>query len=367
MATLAKPVFMKVKAEQQLFVALRQRVVEVVGALEGKRQRTIKLKAILFPAMYLLTYVGALIWGSNTAILYPCYFLLGLFLVLNFLNLIHDAVHQTLFDTPWINHLYVYFFDVMGANSYMWKIRHIRLHHNYPNVMGWDSDFEQSPMARVFPHGSYSKMHRFQHIYLPLLYPLYLFNWLLIRDFRDFFGKDRLVWKVNQHIPTLEYVKLIVFKAFFLIYTIVIPEVVLDINWITMITAFVIMMFTASSTSLLVLLSPHATPESEFPLPDEKGVLPDSWFMHQLATTNDVSSNSWFVRFFMGSFNYHIAHHLFPHINHVYYPEVTAVIAAFAREHQLPYRSFTLSHSLLNHYHLLKINACPDNIFEETM
>jgi len=102
-------------------------------------------------------------------------------------------------------------------------------------------------------------------------------------------------------------------------------------------------------------------------LPDEKGVLPDSWFHHQLATTNDVTNDNWFIRFFMGSFNYHIAHHLFPHINHVYYPEITKVIVAFTREHDLPYRNFTLSDSLLNHYSLLKRNAVHENIFEETM
>jgi linoleoyl-CoA desaturase len=358
---------MKVREEQALFVSLRQQVLEVVSALEGRRRWMIRAKAVLFPLLYAAAYAAALLWGSNITVLYTCYLLLGAFLLLNFLNLIHDAVHRTLFEHSWLNHLYVYFFDVMGANSYMWKIRHIRLHHNYPNVMGWDSDFEQSPMARIFPHGSYSRMHQYQHLYLPLLYPLYLFNWLLVRDFKDFFITSRLVWKVNQRIPKMEYVKLFAFKAFFVLYTLVIPAIVLPLGWTEVLTAFGIMMFTASITSLMVLLSPHATPESAFPLPDEKGVLPDSWLLHQLTTTNDVSSDNWFIRFFMGSFNYHIAHHLFPHINHVYYPEVTSVIAAFAKEHQLPYRTFTLSDSLLNHYRLLKANALHDNIFEESM
>ena len=168
MGTLTKPVFMKVKADQDLFISLRQQVMEVVGALEGGRRWTIKVKAILFPLLYISTYAASLLWGNNLTVLYTCYFLLGGFLLLNFLNLIHDAVHQTLFDHSWINNMYMYFFDIMGANSYIWKLRHIRLHHNYPNVMGWDSDFEQSPMFRVFPHGNYSTMHKYQHFYLPL-------------------------------------------------------------------------------------------------------------------------------------------------------------------------------------------------------
>ena len=104
----------------------------------------------------------------------------------------------------------------MGANSYIWKIRHIRLHHNYPNVMGWDSDIEQSDIARIFPHGSYSKMHKYQHIYLPLLYPFYLINWLLIRDFKDFFNK-KIIWKVTT-ISTVEYIKLFLFKVSFFLH-----------------------------------------------------------------------------------------------------------------------------------------------------
>ncbi|MGN6615625.1 MAG: fatty acid desaturase family protein [Ilyomonas sp.] len=360
-----KPVFVKAKGND-LFLQLRKEVNETVRILEPARKSYIILKAVFFPLIYVATYVIALMYGNNVNILYTCYFLLGCFLLLNFLNLIHEAVHHTLFQNKRLNNWYVHFFDLLGANSYIWKIRHIRLHHNYPNVMGWDSDFEQSPMVRVFPQGTFSSMHKYQHFYLPFVYPLYLFNWLLVRDFKDYFKKDNLVWKVAT-IPTIEYVKLFLFKAFFLFYILILPKVVLDITWGQMIAAFLIMMFTASIFSLIVLLSPHANTESEFPMPDEAGKMPNTWFMHQLSCTNDVKEDNWFTRFFMGCFNYHIAHHLFPSINHVYYPEVTRVIESFAKRNRLPYRKFSLTTSLLNHYRLLKKNALHENIFEETM
>jgi linoleoyl-CoA desaturase len=260
----------------------------------------------------------------------------------------------------------VYFLDLLGANSYTWKVRHIKLHHNYPNVMGWDSDFEQSPMARIFPHGTYSRIHKYQHLYLPVLYLLFLFNWLLVRDFKDFFNRSSLVWKVTK-IATGEYIKLFIFKAFYLFYILIFPKIILALTWSEMFGAYLTMMFTASIPSLIILLSPHATPESEFPMPDDKGHLPDTWFKHQLSTTNDVSHDNWFTRFFLGCFNFHIAHHLFPHINHVYYPEVTKVLSDFAKKNHLPYRIFPIWTSLYNHYRLLKTNATYDNIFEETM
>ena len=142
---------------------------------------------------------------------------------------------------------------------------------------------------------------------------------------------------------------------------------VLGLPWETIILGFVLMVFTASIISLLVLLSPHANVHSDFPQQQEDGMMPYSWFMHQLQCTNDVSNDNFFIRFFMGSFNYHIAHHLFPNINHTYYPEVTKVIVRFSRKHDLPYRKMSLLESLQGHYVLLKKNGYRENIFEETM
>ena len=167
-----------------------------------------------------------------------------------------------------INYTFI-FFDLMGANSFIWQLRHVRFHHNYPNVNHWDTDIEQSSIFRVFPDGDFSRMHRYQHIYLPLLYPFYLANWLLIRDFKDFFDKNKTVRKLVQ-IPTIEYVKLFVFKLSFLFYMIVLPGLVLGIGWLQVIVGFIILLFTASIFSLFVLLSPHANTENDFPVPDEK-------------------------------------------------------------------------------------------------
>lgn len=361
----AKPSFIK-NADAELFQQLRKEVNATVNKLEAKRRVDIIIKAVLFPSLYIISYFAALKWAYDSAVYYVCFFMMGLLLVLNFLNLIHEAVHNTLFSNKRVNNWYVHFFDLMGANSYIWKVRHIKLHHNYPNVMGWDSDFEQSTVARVFPHAPFSKMHKYQHIYLPFIYPLYLINWLLLRDFKDFFNKDKLVWKVTT-IPAIEYVKLFLFKAAFLFYTIVLPVLLMHISFGQAISGFFIMMFTASILSLLVLLSPHASTESEFPMPDEKGNMPTGWFLHQLKCTNDVKEDNWFIRFFMGCFNYHIAHHLFPSVNHVYYPEVTQVIRKFAAKNKLPYRQFPLVTSLRNHYKLLRTNSFHENIFEETM
>lgn len=361
----AKPVF-KHPVEPE-FLELRKEVDAIVKKLSAKKQKVIWAKVFLFPILYFSTFVLLLTRGTDPVIFFISYFLLGFFLILNFLNLIHDAVHGVTFKNHknW-NRFFLYFFDLLGANSYIWKVRHLRLHHAFPNIMGWDSDLEQSPLVRIFPQSTLKNIQKYQHLYLPFLYPLYLFNWLLVRDFRDFFDKGRTVHRVVK-IPKIEYFKLIIFKLIFFAYILFIPKYILGVSWEQVLGGFVVFMFTASLTSLIVLLSPHASIESEFPQQDSSGMLPHTWFMHQLVCTSDVSNDNFFVRFFMGSFNYHIAHHLFPYVHHSYYPEITKLIENFSFRYNFPYRKQSLKSSLLNHYDLLKRNAVHENIFEETM
>lgn len=145
-----KPVFSK-ENNNQIFIGLRETTKEIVQQLQPKRKNVILINAILFPLIYIGTYISATVWAKGPVVFYGCYFIMGLMVMIIFINLIHDAVHHVLFKNKKLNNLFVYFFDIMGANSYAWKIRHTRLHHNYPNVMGWDSDIDQSPLARVFP------------------------------------------------------------------------------------------------------------------------------------------------------------------------------------------------------------------------
>lgn len=352
---------------EAVFRQLRIDVFEVVNRLEPKRRWEPRFKAFLFPFLYLVLWLTAMFYGEENPYVYFALFLgLGFMIVLIFLNIVHDAVHGTIFRGRKLNDALVYLFDLVGANSFIWRLRHVRFHHNYPNVNGWDTDTEQSKILRIYPSGEFSRYHKYQHIYMPFIYPLFLFNWLLIRDFRDFFSKKKTVRKLVR-IPPAEYVKLFIFKGFFFFYTIVFP-VMLGISFGQALAGFVLMVFTASLFALTVLLPPHANTESEFPLPDEHNMLPQNWFMHMLVTTNDVKEDNWFIRFFLGSFNYHVAHHLFPNVNHVYYPEVTRKIEEYAQIHGLPYRKSPLLTALKNHFLLIKKNGTDNfDIWEESM
>ncbi|WP_196890844.1 fatty acid desaturase family protein [Aureivirga marina] len=361
-----KPKFAK-DTNRLWFKELRKEAYKIVYEKSKTRQKEIYFKAFFFPFLFFLNYAAILYFGMNISLFYFFNFLLGFTLVFVFLNIIHDAVHGTIFKTKWINKYYVYLFDLMGANSYIWKIRHLYFHHNFPNVKDWDTDMEQNALFRVFSHAPYKKHHKYQHLYVLPIYPIYLVNWLVYRDFRDFFAKDQIIHKWGK-IPKFEFFRLIFFKGLFIFYTIIFPKYFLDLTWTQAFVGFAIYMVTASIFALSILLTSHPNTEAIYPEVDEENKLPNTWFIHTLLTTNDVDMDNPFTRFMMGSFQFHVVHHLFPKINHVYYPEITEKLVEISEKYNLPYRKYTLGYALKSHYQMLKENGIsPKELLEEAM
>lgn len=357
--------YLKDEKDNQNYIELKKRVEKLLSELPSDRINQVRLRALLFPLIYFTLYFVAVYFYTNPFLYFLLYGCMGLVILLIFLNLIHDSVHETIFKKKWKNKAMLYVFDLLGANSFIWKKRHIVCHHRFQNVSGWDSDIEQSGIFKVFPHAPHNKFHAMQHKFVFVLYPFYLINWLFIRDFKDFFYKGQVVRKVIS-IPFLEYIKLFLFKAFYLFYIIYIPYL-MGIPLGVAIGAMVFMLVVAGVSALTVLLTAHVNTQSEFPQVNEKGVIPYSWLRHQFETTNDVAMDNWFSRNFLGNFNYHLAHHLFPRACYTYAPEITSVIKDFAREYKLNYRSLSLKDSLVLHYELIKQNGVNTEILEEDM
>jgi linoleoyl-CoA desaturase len=59
--------------------------------------------------------------------------------------------------------------------------------------------------------------------------------------------------------------------------------------------------------------------------------------------------------------NTHVAHHLYPHINHIHYFAITKIIRQTAREYGVPYRNFSLIQIITEHLRFLKALGCEDN------
>lgn len=342
--------------DSALMMKLYDEVNEKINSLPESRLLKLKIKIVILPVIYLSLYLSALMQREKVELFYFFYALMGLMVVVIFINIIHEACHGNLFKSPRLNSIVYYLFDFLGANSYIWQQRHLLLHHRFPNTNGWDADIEQRGLVSISSNNKVSYYHRFQHIYVFLLYPLFMLNWLFVRDFRDFFSDRRIIRKVI-HIPYVEFIKLFFFKFLFLFMLVGIPWLVIGFTLLQSLFGLVILTMSGSLLALLVLLTSHINVTNHFPEPEPSGEIPFSWFRHQFVTTNDIENSNWFIRNVMGNFNFHLAHHLFPRISSVYAPEVTMVVREFALANQLPYRSFPLSVALKKHYELIRTKA----------
>jgi linoleoyl-CoA desaturase len=72
--------------------------------------------------------------------------------------------------------------------------------------------------------------------------------------------------------------------------------------------------------------------------------------IHQLKTTADFARNSRIAEFLFGGLNFQIEHHLFPHVSHIHYYNISKIAKRFCKENDLPYLEYpTFWHSLWAH------------------
>lgn len=357
---MVRPVYKKAESDD-FFKKLQKEVNETILKDPKIQQKNIN-KSLGLLIAYFVMYACILFFGNSTIALFLFYILLGWCTIVLFINAFHDAAHGAVFKNRAANHIFTNVLELFGSNSFVWSKRHLLLHHPYPNVQHWDTDIKQSDLVHLFPDTPFLPIHRFQHIYMWFLYPLYTLNWLFIRDFKDFFGtKDNYIKRVVT-IPRIEYVKLFAAKLFNLFYLIMVPILVLNQPWYLVVLAWFVMHIAASMLGVIALISTHVDEEAIFPLPPEDGKMNTTWAYHQMLVTKDFATGSSLANFLFGGFTHHVAHHLFPGVAHTYYPEITVLIKKYAKEYDLPYTNYSAINAVKSHYYLLKKSGKPENI-----
>lgn len=350
------------KKTDQFYKTIKNKVSGIILKQGALALRITWAKTIVYPALFIGIYTCLLLKGENPFVFYACYGCMGLLTTLIVFNIVHDAVHNALFTEPALNKRAKILLDFLGGNSFVWAKRHVVFHHGYTNIPGWDIDIQQSVVVRFNEKQGFRKVYRYQFLYMPLIYLLYSLNWILRRDFVDFFQRTSVIRK-NFRIPRIEYVKMLAFKIFYCAYLVVIPAFILNHSALSFLFGILLMHALMSALTLLVLLPSHLDEDAQFPEPDENLFLQDSWAVHQLKVTNDFGTNNPILNFIMGGLNHHIAHHLFPNVNHNIISKITLHIAETAKEQQLPYKNYSLKQVMTSHYKLLRKNS--HEIFEE--
>jgi len=100
-------------------------------------------------------------------------------------NIQHDGSHGAYSNSKAINSLMATTLDLIGGSSYLWRIKHNLIHHHSPNIIGVDTDIDIGPLGYLPPDRPLNGIHRFQFLYLWLLYGFLAAKWQFFDDFRD--------------------------------------------------------------------------------------------------------------------------------------------------------------------------------------
>lgn len=266
----------------------------------------------------------------------------------------HDALHGAYSSNKRVNQALGLSFDLVGANSYMWTIIHNIAHHTYTNIQGHDGDLEIAPFIRLSPNTQHRPIHRFQHILAFVTYAFATLFWVFIKDYKCFLQRDVGPYKNKKH-PPREWAKLVVTKAIYYGYLIVVPLVVLDLTWWQFLIGFLTFHLTAGLILGVVFQLAHVVEGTEHPEPDEDANIEEHWFIHQMQTTANFARHNKWWNWYLGGLNFQIEHHLFPRICSVHYPDIAPIVKETAREFDVPYNEHpTFWEAVRSHYHVLK-------------
>jgi linoleoyl-CoA desaturase len=284
--------------------------------------------------------------------IFECIVMGGLVAGIGF-NVMHDGSHGSFSTKKLVNKIAATSINMLGADHFMWNMKHNMIHHSFTNIAGVDDDIEIGVFMRMAPTQKRLKMHKFQHFYFWFLYMLLYVFWIFFTDYKKYFtqkiGNVPLKKMDLKHHFTFWGVKLYHAVAF-----IVLP--ILTVGWLSWLVGFLIMTSVAGFVLSIVFQLAHTVEHTAFPLADiDTNKMDDEFAIHQIKTTANFATKNKLVSWLVGGLNFQIEHHLFPKISHVHYPAISNIVRAVCMEYQLQYIEYpTMRKAIGAHVRFLK-------------
>ncbi|MDV3307991.1 MAG: acyl-CoA desaturase [Cyclobacteriaceae bacterium] len=344
--------------DQNFYNTLKKRANAYFKSASSTRHANSEMvfKTIFMFSLYLvpvlLLYTGAVQTGWLAMAL--C-MLMGVGIAGIGLSVMHDANHGAYSNRKWVNNLLGYSLNLIGGNAFNWQIQHNVLHHTYTNIYDVDEDISPRGILRMTPHSEWKSFHRFQFVYAWFVYGFMTLAWVFAKDFNRLirYQKNGLIRK-HHTTEGKEWSILLVTKALYLSYTLILPMVFLPFTWWQVCIGFFAMHFVAGFILAIIFQPAHVVEGTEFPMPDDSGNMQNTWALHQVATTSNFANNSRLFSWYVGGLNFQIEHHLFPNVCHVHYRHLASIVRSTAEEFNVPYRTLpTFLQALLGHGRLL--------------
>ncbi len=310
-------------------------------------------KAILNLAMYLVPFVLFLTGYTSFLMTTVLWAITGLGMAGVGMNVMHDAIHNTVTRSEWVNRKIGAVIYVLAGNSYTWRVQHNVKHHTHTNLDGHDDDIETGSMFRFHPEQELKPKHKYQHLYAPFAYSLMTWKWLLEKDFKQVIQYNKSdLFKAKDQSLGMVWTKLIVGKGFHFATFYVLP-LALGIPWYMVLWGNMVMHVVAGLILSFTFQLAHVVDKAEFP--SEEEAKDHSLLEHQMKTTANFSTKNKLVTWYTGGLNFQVEHHLFPTINHIHYPKIARIVRKTAEEFRLPYNEYrTTIAALKGHFAHLK-------------
>ena len=311
-------------------------------------------KTVFMFALYFIPY-GIILSGILPVYgMWACTALMGFGLAGIGMSVMHDANHGAYSNKSWLNQVLGYSLNIVGGDAFNWKIQHNQLHHTYTNIHGFDQDIRPRVNLRLTPAVEKNFFHRFQVVYAFILYSLQTFFWVIVKDFMQFdqylqFHSDAN----NKKQKTIRLLNIILFKAIYFFYILVIPALVLPVAWWQLLIGFLTIHVVGGLTLTTVFQLAHVVEGTDYPEP-VNGTIEAEWAIHQMNTTANFAPKNKLITFYVGGLNYQIEHHLFQRICHVHYPAIAPIVQQTAKEYGIPYiNNETFASALASHARML--------------
>jgi linoleoyl-CoA desaturase len=314
------------------------------------------IKFIFYFSLSVFCY-SLLFLAENPFYFILCSILYGFVSLLFAFNFSHDFSHNTIFKSKKLNNLcFIFIYTLVGAHAEAWKQRHIHSHHYAPNVEDYDSDLKISTLIRVIPNSKHFWYHRYQHIYAPFIYTTYSLFWVFIKDIVILFSKDEYTIRKGLRYHLSFWAQ----KGSYLSFILVLPLLFSSQAWYIVLTGFLLMHLLQSLFLLFTFFMTHHVEETAYPTTDERGYINASWLMNQIKSSNDMHPFSETANFILGGFNNHIAHHLFPHVHHIHYPELNRILYRILLANNIRPNQTSYWGGIVSHMRLLKRMSYPE-------
>lgn len=313
------------------------------------------LKTIVISSWLILSY-GLLVFAASAwwqAV--PLAVSLGLAMAGVGFNVQHDGGHGAYSNRKSINQLAALMLDLMGGSSYLWRWKHNLIHHNFPNITGADEDIDLVPLAHLSPDQPLYSIHRFQYLYIWVLYCLLPLRWHFFGDFRNLIRGD-----IGGHAIVRprgwDLILLFSGKLLFFSFAFVLPSLFHRL-WVVALFYALTSMVLGFTLSVVFQLG-HCVEEAKFAMPLEgTNRMDKAWAVHQIEAAADFARSNRLLTWYLGGLNFQVEHHLFPTVCHFHYPAISTIVEPLCAEFGISYFAHeTLGGALASHLRFLRID-----------